>query len=244
MERPSTLRILILSCIGLCISLQAAASDTDRQLVEYEAQYIIEKYNSEIARAKYRLKKHDNEYRFTNHTELTGFMSLFRDDSVTELSTLDNNNELQLRNYQYTQSGSDKNRNVELNIHTGKQQATGSYANTPFTIQLVGRVWDPHSVQIALMQDVNDAIESYRYHVIHKGIMKHYDFVRQGKETVSIDGTDYDTIVLLRTHGKRSTRFWLSINHNYVPVRIEQYRNRELKTRLLLDSFNFLKTSE
>lgn len=239
MERPATLQHIVFLCLVLLSGKLAFADNT---LLGYEAQYIVEKYDSEIARSNYTLEHDSHGYTFSNHTRLTGFASLFRDDTVTELSIL--TNDLGLRSYRYTQTGSNKNRDTILNINNQSQHASGTYAGKTFDIQLNHHLWDPLSIQLALMRDVNNTTEDYHYHVLHKGAVKHYAFKKLENDTVESGDNSYHTTVLTRRHGKRLTKFWLANDHQYVPVKIEQYRKGELQLRLLIDSLTFSETRQ
>ncbi len=244
MEKQSITKLLNPVWLVLCF---AASSHADkppaRQIhlpADYSASYIVEKYDTQIARLQYRLQHSDGLVLFNTRAEVTGFAALFRDDSAEENSRLQTADTPRLLSYQYQQRGSKKNRNTRFAIDWQGEhgKAEGQYADKAFTLDVSKPVWDPLSVQLALMRDMalgsNTAL---RYPVIHKGKLKHYVFERLADDSIEIDETFYDAVVLQRRHNNRLTRFWLAKDYQYIPLQIENYRNGDLDTRILLDSF-------
>ena len=244
MEKPVPAFSIIVACCLLLTDVNAHADKPAALPVsapaDYEASYLVEKYNTQVARLSYRLQHKGEQLVFTTQAKVTGFAALFRDDSATERSVLMNASPPRLLSYQYRQSGGKKNRNTQLNVNwrgdTGLVQ--GDYAGAAFTETVQGAVWDPLSVQLALMRDMVTKQPPFHYQVIHHGQLKQYDFEPLANDTLEINEVFYDAVVLQRKHNNRLTRFWLAKDYQYIPLQIETYKNGELDTRILLDSVN------
>jgi len=238
--------VLTFSIIGACWLLLAgfaAQADKPASLpqtipADYDATYLVEKHATQIARLSYQLRTRGKQTEFTTRAEVSGFAALLRDDSATERSVLMNASPPRLLSYRYRQTGSKKNRNTQFHIdwHGETGQVQGNYAGTAFSETVQGAVWDPLSVQLALMRDLAMKQPPFRYQVIHHGALKQYDFEALADDTLEIDEVFYDAVVLQRKHNNRLTRFWLAKDYQYIPLQIENYKNGELDTRILLDS--------
>jgi hypothetical protein len=244
METRRTAINLILSLVASsACTFAVAGEEPDTQLntlADYDAQYIVEKYDSQIARLKYSLRQNNQQITYSTSATLTGIVSLFRSDTATERSVLRNTQPATLTSYHYTQTGSDKKRNVDFQIDwdTTTGVAHGITADKTFELEVTKPVWDPLSFQLALMRDINPDQLRYSYQVIHRGEIKTYIFTRQQDDVLEIDEIFYDTVLLQREHNGRLTKFWLAKDYQYVPLQIERYKNNKLETRITLDSVN------
>ena len=207
--------------------------------VDYDARYVVEKYDSEVASLQYRLRHKAGRIEFTTQARVSGFASLLRDDRAEERSVLRNSPEPTLQSYRFRRSGDAAQRNTQFHIDwQGKRgTARGDYAGKTFQLAVTQPVWDPLSVQLALMRDMLRPAPSLAYAVIHKGRLKRYVFERLADDSIEIDEVFYDCVVLQRRHNNRLTRFWLAKDYQFIPVLIENHKNGELDSRILLDSF-------
>ena len=244
MEKPVPAFSIIAAC---CLLLAGTMAYADKPAVlpvtspaDYEANYIVEKYDTQVARLSYRLQHLNKQIIFTTQAEVTGFAALFRNDSAAERSVLMNASPPRLLSYQYQQNGGKKNRNTRLTVDWQGDSGSiqGEYAGAPFTKTVHGAVWDPLSVQLALMRDMATKSPPFRYQVIHHGELKQYAFEQLADDTLEIDEVFYDAVVLQRKNNNRLTRFWLAKDYQYIPLQIENYKNGELDTRIVLDSLN------
>ncbi len=243
MEKPVTrIRQLITGTIACLLLLPALAQSAP--VNTYRAVYLVQQYNSEIARATYELKLEDSRYHFTHYTKLTGFVSLFRDDTVMESSNIHlDNDRLLVSAYSYQQSGSSKPRDTNFTIDWQSNdndspgaKVSGVYANQNFTASNQGETWDPLSVLLAIQRDFQPEQDKYRYDVIAKGQLKTYVFELAGEDSIEIDDNRHQSYKLVRQHGKRTTRIWLAQGGQHIPLRIEIYKDGKLNTRMDLAS--------
>jgi hypothetical protein len=117
-------------------------------------------------------------------------------------------------------------------------QIEATYAGEAYSARSQGEVWDPLSVLLALRRDFDPARSEYHYKVVYRDGVRDYEFRYLGEERIEVDDTRYDTVVLQRDHGRRTTRVWLAPSRDLVPVRIQQDKDGERDTRMNLLSFS------
>ena len=221
--------------------LMASVFSVRADFEPYDAEYILEKQGTRIAIAKHQLRTTGDVLQFSQFTELSGFLSLFRDDTIHEDSGLRlGADSWRLTHYLLRQTGDAKRRDthfdVEWNEDNSAATTEGTYIDDSFALQTEGEIWDPLSMMLALRRDAAADATEFRYQVVHKGDIKEYLFEREGEDQIEIDLQVYDCVIYTRVHGRRTTKMWLSEQTDLVPVRIEQYKDGELNTSMTLSS--------
>ena len=217
-------------------------------LPEFHAKYAIEKYGIEVAEASYQLNHRKNGYKFTQHTELTGFASLFANDTVNAVSLIDEvNGKLFLQQHRYIQTGREKNKNEDFSIEWSnteesiKGNITGVVRNKTISLETEGPVWEVLSFQIPLMIDANKKTKHYPYKAILKGEINTYDFVFTSSKNVAFADKEYELLQMVRTdpHKNRQLHIWIAPELHNLPVIIENYKNGKEDSRMQLKSVKF-----
>ena len=89
------------------------------------------------------------------------------------------------------------------------------------------------------MQATAKGEKDMSYHVIDKKI-KTFSYRRDGEEVVDTPMGKKNTIRLIQTDtGKRKVHYWLCPELNYIPVRIEQFKNDKSNLIMTLDSLKW-----
>ena len=238
-----------LKIISLCITTLLYGSLLSAQaLSEFHAQYAVEKFDLKVAEASYKLSHTDNGYKFTQHTELYGFASLFADDTVSSVSYVDEvHDELLLQKHRYIQTGREKNRNEEFSIqwNTSEKQAkgniTGVVRSKKISIETEEPVWDILSFQIPLMIEADEKIKQYPYKALLKGKIDTYNFVLTSNKKFTFSGKEYKLLQMVRTdpYKKRQLHIWIAPELHNLPVIIENYRKGKEHSRMQLESVQF-----
>jgi len=217
-------------------------------LPEFHAKYAIEKYGIKVAEASYKLSHTDNGYKFTQNTELDGFIGMFADDTISAISYVNEiDGQLLLQKYRYTQTGREKNRNEEINIQwdTSKKPEKGKISGVvrskKINLETEGPVWDVLSFQIPLMIEANEKIEQYPYKALLKGEIDTYNFVLKSNKKITFAGKEYKLLQMVRTdpRKKRQLHIWIAPELHNLPVIIESYRKGKEHSRMQLESVQF-----
>ena len=221
---------------------------TAQALPEFHAKYAIQKYGIKVAEADYKLSHTESGYKFSQKTELDGFISMFADDTVSAVSYVDEvDGEPLLRKHKYTQTGREKNRNEDFSIqwNTSKKSSKGIIAGVvrskKINLETTEPVWEVLSFQIPLMIDADEKIKKYPYKALIKGKIDTYEFVLTSNKKITFAGKEYKLLQMVRTdpHKKRQLHIWIAPKLHNLPVIIENYRKGKQHSRMQLESVQF-----
>jgi Protein of unknown function (DUF3108) len=216
---------------------------------EFTAEYHLEMYQTSLARATYGLKHTDNGVTMTQSTKPIGLVALFRKDRIDVRSDMSlHNGRLGLDRYSYIYSGTDKNKNIRLSIdrHTDEVNGPGLHVSgvdggNPVDIDTKQEFWDPLSIQVPLMMQAENFGAPHEISVFMSGEVRTYLFSHSGDEKIEIDGKVYDcvTITGAETERDRKMIIWLARGLHYLPVKIQQWKDGEVNSTVLLDTARF-----
>ncbi len=206
-------------------------------------------YGTVLARASYTLQHTDDGLTMTQSTRPAGLIALLRNDKIDVRSDMVViSGRLLLVNYNYSHTGDDKDRDVSFKINwqaNDKQQlvgkATGVYEGSNVDIEIDNPVWDPLSIQVPIMLDANKNLPPHEHGLFMKGEFKHYLFENLGRVTVNINDTSFTAIKIAGKETKRDRAMyvWMIPELHNIPVKIEQWKNGELKSTVVLESVSF-----
>lgn len=217
-------------------------------LPEFTAKYAVESYGIKLAEARYQLSYTATGYKFTQNTELYGLASMFRDDTVNAVSYVDDvNGALLLQKHRYIQTGKEKNKNEDISIQWDTSNGatvgtiTGVVRSKKIKQQVTTPVWEALSFQLPLMLDANKEKKSYPYHAIIQGEVDTYNFALTSQEEIRFADKSYQALHVVRKDPKkdRQLHLWLAPELHNIPVIIENYRDGEKHSRMLLESVQF-----
>jgi hypothetical protein len=162
------------------------------------------------------------------------------------------NDRLLLVNYDYRHTGDDKDRDVnfKINWQNSKQELTGKasgiYEGASIDLDVDTPVWDPLSIQVPIMLDAGKNLPPHEHDMFIKGEFKHYLFENHGSEKIKFNGTRFTAIKVVgrETKRDRAMHAWLVPELNNIPVKIEQWKNGEHKSTVVLESVSFVKDGE
>lgn len=214
---------------------------------DHRATYLVEKYGSTVAKTTLSFFQKDGQLHYTSSSTAEGLAAIFTSDTITENSTLEYQQSdpyPRLLNYSYSRKKKQKY-NQTINIKWDDKQATtitSQYRNETTKLIEPGPVWDKLSVQLALINDINTAKPNdlLAYKVIDKNSLKEYKFEYLGDESLVLNNQNYQTKKLKRIHtsGRRMTIMWLATELSYIPVAIEQHKDKEIHWQMKLDNIS------
>lgn len=78
------------------------------------------------------------------------------------------------------------------------------------------------------------------YIVLDKGRLRKYIYTIHSDDVIDTIFGETNTIIIKRVieNNKRSTLTWYAVDHDFIPVKIEQYRKKSLKFSVYLDKVN------
>jgi hypothetical protein len=210
--------------------------------VPYRAQYSVITSGTTVAEATYTLARSGQGWEFRAHARPTRIVSWFVSAEIDEYCLLETR-EAAVRplKYRFEQKGDDEKDNKiwEAQYDWDGNIVTLSQDKKTRQLPLDTPVYDPLSVQLALAQCLKtDCREAY-YSVLDALELQQRRFERAGEESLPTALGNYQTVKLSYRRGKRETITWLAPALNYIPVRIQQFRNSDLKSEMRITDVKF-----
>ena len=146
------------------------------------------------------------------------------------------NNVISPIKYEYIRDRKDKKEHIVTNFDNNSQPYTinkGIKKEHSKEYDFLDRL----SVQIAFQDNMKKGIFESSYNVIDKGRSRQYIYTIHSDDVLDTVLGETNTIVIKRVivDNKRSTLTWYAVDHDYIPVKIEQYRKKSLKFTILLE---------
>jgi hypothetical protein len=215
---------------------------------EFSANYVLQMYGTTLARAIYTLEYTDNGLFMTQSTRPIGLMALLRDEKIDVRSDLEvKNGRLLLVSYDYRHTGDDKNRDVRFKIDWQNREhdlvgtATGVYEGRNVNFKVDQPVWDPLSIQVPIMIEAAKKHAPNQYGLFMKGEFRDYLFKNHGTESVKFNGRQFNALKIAGSemNRNRSMYVWMVPELHNIPIKIEQWKNGEHKSTVILESVTF-----
>jgi len=243
-------RTVIINLLFLLAILMTPVVSPAKELPhEFSANYALEMYGTVLARATYTLEHTEKGLSMTQSTRPAGLVALLRDDKIDVRSDMVvNNGQVLLVNYDYTHSGDEKDRDVrfKINWQTNRKQglsgkAVGIHEGQKVDIDIDQPVWDPLSIQVPIMIDADRNLPPHEHGMFLNGEFKHYVFENHGDVAISLHGKEYVALKIAGRETKRDRAMyaWIVPELHYIPVKIEQWKDGNLKSTVKLESVTF-----
>lgn len=233
-----------LSLAGVLLLLSVnlhAENQTGDFPANFTARYELHKSGLAIAETQYQLSRDQQNIFFDSVTQRKGLFSLFGDERITEktLFTISDTHNIQLKSYQYSQTG-EKIKTVHSHVDWDKQSISTVIDNhPPSTIRFNDMIWDKHSVLLALMSQAKGKKKLLSFQVLDKSIVKTFEFSFIGTKEIEFNEDEWKiSTVWQRSHQSRTTIFYLDPTTAFIPLKIEQYKNKKLRATLWLTELN------
>lgn len=216
-----------------CVGAANAAVPT------YTAHYEVEYKGRRVGESTQALQRDGDVYRFESVTRARGVARLLRPRPVVEQSAFEAHGEtlrpLDFRLEDGTRRGDD-------NVHIAFDWAAGTArietAEGMVELPLEHGVYDRATLQLALMQELAAEGTPGPHGLIDDETIKTYRYEIAGMETLETPAGTHAALKVTQTRegSSRHTIIWAAPALEYLPIKIEQRRNDEVLTTLLLES--------
>ena len=236
------LSIILLTSL---ISFNVFAAHT---LPEFSARYAVKKFGIKLAEAHYQLHYTKAGYRINQNTDLYGIAVYFSNYAVAAVSHVDEDGDkLLLRKHTYILSGSDDDRNEDIDIlwqtpgNTLDGSVSGIVRGEKIELSTDSEVWDLLSFQIPLMIEANEKVKEYTYRALLVGEINTYTFELTEIKKVMFNDKEYDALRMVSADPDRDRQLhlWLLPELHNIPVLIEDYRDGYRRYSGQLESVSF-----
>jgi hypothetical protein len=210
--------------------------------VPYTAKYSVMTNGATLAEATYTLKRSGQGWEFRAHAKPTKMVSWFINSEIDEYSLLETEGvSVRPLKYRYEQKADKEKDGKILQAQYDWQNNTVTVTDGKKTRQLAIKTGthDPLSAQLALTQCIKNDCGETHYSVIDELELQQRRFERTGVETVRTMLGDHEAVKVSYRRGTRETIIWLASALNYIPVRIQQFKNSELKSEMRITAVNF-----
>lgn len=238
--------ILIISI--LLSSLLCSNAFATYELPEFTAKYAVKKFGIKLAEAKYRLRYTETGYKMLQNTDLYGLAVYLSDYAVAAESHVDKNSDnLLLRKHIYVLSGSDEDKNEDIDFlwnFEGRKvsgAASGIVRGQEINVDAEDETWDLLSFQIPLMIEAREDIKEYSYNAIIQGEINDYTFELRELKKVTFANKEYSALRMVCPDPKRDRELhiWLLPELHNIPVLIQNYREGRVHYSGSLESVQF-----
>jgi len=243
---------LISAALLLLAGFNSFASNHFPLPANHHSVYSVSKYGTEVGKIENHFEVRDGQIRYTSKATTTGVTAFFFKEVVTETSILnwpDNDTTTKPKQVSYKlkhKQKKRKNQNIIFDWNTDNSvKISSTYKNKSSTTQSRENVWSRQLIPILMSSDLqqNSSTSQNSFLIANKGHLKNYHYNLIGQESAIVNNK---TLVCLKFKIKkqgsnRESFAWLSKEHNYMPVKIEQYKNKELDVSMILKKFKRLK---
>jgi hypothetical protein len=177
----------------------------------------------------------DGSYTFQSKSEAAGMLAVLLDDNIDESSlwTLNDGRPRPLK-YQYLHTGRKVGeRRAVLDFDWKKGIVTNHINDDPWVMKVPTGAQDKLLYQYTLMRDLQEGKQTLSYDIADGGELKNFRFERLGTEAIDTPLGRLQAVKLQRIRGSRRTVIWCAAAYDYLPVRIEQYKDGKVLTMLV-----------
>ena len=212
-------------------------------LFAFGEQEIVSKHDYSIYKGKilfgkssYSLHLKDDIYFFEIKSQTDGLFKIKKDDRLEQSSYRINDRVVLPIKYEYIRDSRSKQEHIITNFD-GESHAYTLNKGIKKDHSNENNYLDRLSVQIAFQEDMKKGIFESSYNVIDKGRARQYIYTVHSNDVLDTILGDINTIVIKRViaNNKRSTLTWYAVDHDYIPVKIQQYRKESLKFTVYLE---------
>ncbi|MBN1237707.1 MAG: DUF3108 domain-containing protein [Gammaproteobacteria bacterium] len=231
--------VCMLAAWGSPVTAAAAA------LATYEAQYEVEYKGRRVGESELSMSFDSaaDRYVFESRTEARGIARLLRPKPAIERSEFVVHDgmirPLEFRFEDGSRKGED---NVDIAFDWNENKAAVTSEDGVAEFALTPGVLDRASLQAALMRDLSRERDPGPYVLVDEDALKTYRYSVGERRAVETGAGRFDAVAVeqVREGSSRTTLLWLAPKLDYLPVRIEQYRDGELHMSMTLESYSGL----
>lgn len=211
--------------LPLVLSLFLPAANAE--VAPFFAEYRLTRGAFPVATVSVSLKQTSEQMVLESVTEPSAPISWVREDRVIEQSEWHYHNRFPRPNhYRYLRSNRDRRHDVSIDFDWQLGKVSTTTNGNKWSMSLADKALDKALVQLALMNDLAEKIDDYRYNVADGGKFKLYRFATKEFETLELPAGSFSTLRVQRTKGKKTdTTLWMAPRLDFLPVRIDKVRD-------------------
>jgi Protein of unknown function (DUF3108) len=218
----------------------------------HQSTYSVTKYGAEVGQIKNHFLYQDQQITYTSKAKTTGMAAFFLKEVITETSQLywpgDNALEAPQQTSYAIRHKKKKKKDQDIAFtwsDANHVEITSSYKNKSAALTSDKGVWSTQLLPILMSSYLlqNDKTTGDTILVADKNRLENYDFTLEGNKPIKLNGSMHSCLKfkIFKQNSSRFTYAWLSKDHYYLPLRMEQYKDNELSASMRLEEFKLLK---
>ena len=220
----------------ICIIFLCINNAYGEESVISKYKYDLYKGNIHFGVSEQTLLKNESIYKFNIKSNSAGIFKLRKDDRLETTSFKKDNGVIKPIAYKFIKEKKDSLQLIETIFdldndyaYTLENNNKQEHINIPYSL-------DRLSVQIDFQEKMQKGIFEYKYNIIDKGRLRKYSFILHSDDIIDTVFGNTNTIVIKKIieNNKRSTLTWYAVDHDFIPVKIEQYRKKSLVFTVIL----------
>ena len=189
-----------------------------------------------IGKANFALQAKDDMYVYTSKASTSSLWKALYDYSRTETSIGMKNNDLLFSSYYIVKENVRGSAKKDYEIYIYAEQNYATYNGEKYVGEIEpGGLVDSLSVYLALSEDLklNPEQTVFNYQVANSEGIKRQDFTVDGRETITINDKEIETIKILCSELRLSLN--LAKEYGYLPVRIRKVNDKSIFNMKLIE---------
>jgi len=218
----------------------------------HQSTYSVSKYGAEVGLIENHFLYQGQHISYTSKAKTTGMAAFFLKEVITETSQLywpgDNTLETpQQTSYTlHHKKKKKKDQHISFTWSAAKLvEISSSYKNKSATLTSDKDTWATQLLPIVMSSYLlrNDKTTGDTIQVVDKNRLRNYDFTLVGNESIKFNDNMHACLKfkISKRNSNRFTYAWLSTDHHYLPLLMEQYKDDELGASMTLKEFKLLK---
>lgn len=211
----------------------------------HQSFYLLEKYNIVVGELKNTLNYQNGTINYTSVATAKGIATLFISEDPEETNILSwpvNAKYSPPKPLSYTYIQGKKHKNNQRMIFSyndnGETHIEGSYKNKSYQLDTDKTVWNRQFLPFLISSDLtlNPQRTKNTFYLTDKGHIQKYTYTWLNNETLSFNKKQQAVLKfkIVRKGKSRTSFVWISKDHYYLPLKIEQYKDGELNARIIL----------
>ena len=226
-------------------TVRSTDSTTSPPLKPFVAEYYLTKKRTTIGEITLTLKQTGDMWRLTSDGKATGLAAIFVHDTIQEVTKFRFINRcMQPLHYTNTKSKDEDGEYPETVFDWDLISAHVTGEGIDIHVPLKPKMLNEHLVTLAIMRDAPKPDTQFSYNVLKGTGEETQSFKKGDTEKIRVDGKEFNAVKITREHGSRTTVSWHSVDQQYLPVKIERYKDGKLKSQMTFKSYKLLENAE
>ena len=222
---------------GLVAALAGAPAGAD-ELRPFQASYDWIWHGMTVAVSKLQLEQQDHKWVYRSRSEPRGLGRMFSERPVSE-SVLEVTPEgVRPLSYTADDGTASTKRDADIQYDWQNKRITGVNEDAKVDMPIPPDIQDDLSVQIALMVALMRGHSADKFSLLSGATVREYHYTRDGEETLSTPLGTVATIIYRseKQYSPRVTRFWCAPSLGYIPLKVEQKRDKDIEWTMQVQS--------